>query len=209
MRKFLLLIFSLPIVFLSTQAKNYYFNGKEDSSYENPLNWSEYPGNVIHESDVVVIQSSANFEGFDIIVAGKLMIELGETLTSGGSGLQIKSSGVLFNEGEIGVDFIENYGKINNGLTAVIFTEKYYSITETEVQGMISFFFEPHNIENALTTTASVYMYSGQKSRGLKPVSSTIRFSDETFPVDTSRTSTGERPTANSTKYSNTLSFGE
>lgn len=203
-----LLIFTLALPVL-TQAKQYIFTGKENMFYENPENWfPEYPGNVIHGNDIVIIQSALNFEGFDIIIEGKFMIELGETVSSGSGGLLIRYSGLLQNEGEIGVTFIENYGKINNGLQAVIFTDKYYSSRETDVKGMVSFSFQPRNPEGGVSTKSMVYLCpSGTK--GLKPVNSNAGRQNSMNSTDSSLFKPDAASSVNLIRFSGFFSLGK
>ncbi|MBX7240503.1 MAG: hypothetical protein K1X92_02055 [Bacteroidia bacterium] len=202
MRNYLTLLIIYMILPVLTQARQYFFTGSENIFYENPANWSpSYPGNVIQGNDIVIIQSSVNFEGFDLIVEGKLMIELGETITSGSNGIIVHASGLLQNEGEIGVDFIENYGNISNGLQSVIFTDKYYGSKETEIKGMISFSFQPGNSTGNINTKSMVYLCpSESKPRGMKPMSSNSAMNHiPTTGIDTSLSKTEKyHPSASS-----------
>lgn len=131
-------VFFLLILPVLAFPKTYYFLGSSDHDYNNPENWQPaYPGMQISEQDEVIIQSHAFFDGQDLSIAGTLRIELGETLNSPAHGIKIKYQGKLFNEGEIAVRFIENKGKISNGMYAMAFSQRYYGETQSTSPNLI------------------------------------------------------------------------
>lgn len=131
-------VFFLLILPVLAYPKTYYFLGSSDHDYNNPENWQpSYPGMQISEQDEVIIQSHAFFDGEDLSVAGTLRVELGETLNSPAHGIKIKYQGKLFNEGEIAVRFIENKGKLSNGIYAMAFSQSYYGETQSTSPNLI------------------------------------------------------------------------
>ncbi len=140
-------------------GEKYVFTGQENVFYENPSNWyPKYPGNIIGINDEVIIQSFVNFEGFDLIIEGSLLVELGETISSSGNGILIRASGSLCNKGEIGVKYMENYGKLNNDTHAMIFTEKYYGVETVKIKGIVSFLFQAKSAEGEINIKSMVYL---------------------------------------------------
>lgn len=175
MRKLFLLFFIGIVPFLGF-ATTFYFTGIEDTYYANPANWSPfYPGTNIERGDIVILQSNCNFDGFDIVIQGQLFIELGENLNSSSSGMKIQESGIVKNEGEIALQYIQNNGKLINGLYAIIFTEKYYSNKAENINGLIysqfsSPDFDEQGYASAAANDPSVVTVS--LKRGFHPVSS-------------------------------------
>lgn len=184
---FLLLVVGIsPLLGLAT---TFYFTGVEDTYYANPANWSPfYPGTNVEKGDVMILQSNCNFDGFDIVVEGKLFIELGENLNSSSSGMKIQEGGVVNNEGEIALQYIQNDGKLINGLYAIIFTEKYYSNKAETINGLIyaqfsSPDFEEQGYASAAANDPSVVTVS--LKRGFHPVSSKSKQHQATMPSAT------------------------
>lgn len=96
-------------------ALNYYFSGVEDNLYHNPANWSPaYPGTIIREQDIVIIQSDVSI-GNDIIeVKGKVEIELGTYFTAESGGIKNLKSGFIINNGIINIHLLDNAGRFEN-----------------------------------------------------------------------------------------------
>lgn len=173
MKKLLLLLFIgiSPILCLAT---TFYFTGIEDSDYANPANWFPfYPGTNIEKGDVIILQSNCHFDGFDIVVEGRLFIELGESLNSSASGMKIQEGGIVNNEGEITLQYLQNNGKLINGLYAIIFSKKYYSNKAETVNGLIYTEFSCQIFDNQVHNAANdPSMVRLTLKRGFHPASS-------------------------------------
>lgn len=93
MPKTLAYSFTLACLFFfsfSAQAEVFRFTGESDKEFTNASNWSPaYPGIIIDESDVVIIESNADFDGPLLLVQGTVRVEHGASLNSPETHLQL------------------------------------------------------------------------------------------------------------------------
>lgn len=129
----------LVILFVqSASATTYFFTGNEDSFYENPANWSpSFPGYTVGKQDCFVINANMSFEGYNVTIEGKMIVELGATITSPSNGFVIKESGKLSNNGEMALGLIINHGEISNSESAIIFADTYSSTHHAPVSNLV------------------------------------------------------------------------
>lgn len=104
MPKTLAYSFTLACLFflsLSAHADTFRFTGESDTEFTNPSNWSpSYPGIIIDEGDLVIIESNADFDGPLFLVHGAVRIESGVTLNSPETHLQLAPGASLDLRGE-------------------------------------------------------------------------------------------------------------
>lgn len=143
-----ILFFALTLVFTQAIfATDYYFNGNEDTYFSNVANWSpSFPGNTIAKGDVVYFQSDVNFTEANIVVEGKMVIEMGIILSSTSKGIIVRHNGLIENNGEINMSQLTIEGKFENGPSSAVFTKKVSVDKNGALQNMISANFEAVSI---------------------------------------------------------------
>lgn len=137
--KNIFLAFVLVVLFTqNVSATTYFFSGNEDSFYENPANWSpSFPGYIVGKQDCIVINTNMSFDGYNIMIEGKMIVELGATVTSPSNGFIIKESGKLSNNGEMALGLIINHGEISNSEAAIIFADTYTSTNHAPITNLV------------------------------------------------------------------------
>lgn len=101
------------LVSFSFTSKAGTYVSKMNGSFSSPSTWKEnYPGNLIKESDTVIINSNVELNG-DIIVKGVLQINNTYSLTGNGN-LIVLGNGYFNNKGITLVKSITNRGAIKN-----------------------------------------------------------------------------------------------
>ncbi|MEM6261691.1 MAG: hypothetical protein AAGI38_04215 [Bacteroidota bacterium] len=147
---FSILLATLLIYPSFVSAKDYFFLGTEDQSYENEENWyPEFPGKKIRLGDRVIIQADMNFERTNLLVEGELNVELGAMLHSGSGSVIIKPFGALSNHGSISVYGVINYGKFENNVAAMVVIERYLAHESATTNNLMSArFITAHHIIN-------------------------------------------------------------
>lgn len=138
MKNIVLAVLFVVLFAQTLSAKTFYFSGNEDSFYENPANWSpSFPGYSLGVEDCMVINANMSFEGYNVTIAGNLIVELGATITSPSNGFIIKESGKLSNNGEMALGLIINQGEISNSEAAIIFADTYTSENHASVSNLV------------------------------------------------------------------------
>ncbi len=116
----------IAIMFQNLEGKEFFFLALEDEAYENPANWyPSYPGINIHEGDTISILADVYLKGYHLYIYGQLEVQLGITIHLLGGNVLIREGGVIQNGGRIIADKIENYGYLNNTLSAEINVHEY------------------------------------------------------------------------------------
>lgn len=112
----------------SDTAQEYVFSSTEDNLYENPANWSPaYPGTVIPRNAVVFIEGTAFLTGYDLEIHGTVRVSIGSGLQTSTGKIVVAAGGKLTNDGEIISEKVENYGVVNNNLSAYFNVNGYVS----------------------------------------------------------------------------------
>lgn len=105
-----LLMATLLSISVSTKAE--VFTTKTNGNFTDPEIWSKYPGNIVRETDTVIIKNNISLNK-DVIVKGLLQISSGSSLHGDGN-LVVLADGKFTNHGIALVKSITNRGAISN-----------------------------------------------------------------------------------------------
>lgn len=106
-------IFSVAVLFVSFLAEAAVFTTQKTGNFDQQAIWQPYyPGNVIKETDTVVINNSVT-QNVDVVVKGTLIVQEKASLT-GDRNMIVVKSGTLFNLGATKFGLLTNRGAIFN-----------------------------------------------------------------------------------------------